>query len=219
MNGPPRKFTRRAAIAGFVTVALLVLSGALFCRVNARRHRYLMSPTVARDRCRGDNMLNLYGFLTDEWRARHSRGLKSVFNNGRVDYVPLEPGDTMMPSRLGDVVNTYGPSSLHWCLCPGVHNDPRYKILRRFMARQGRSSTNSELWSDYIYVPWTNGFDAPAHYPLIYDRKLANHGGKGINVFTVRGEPLWDGNAEWLQKFAREHPDLDIPLPDDLPEG
>jgi hypothetical protein len=86
-------------------------------------------------------------------------------------------------------------------------------------------------WMDYTYVSWPAVAEATASYPLMYDRRLANHGGKGINVLIVEqtihpaspGDPgsfhgqfFWDEGAVWLQRFAREHPDLRIPLPEDL---
>ena len=61
----------------------------------------------------------------------------------------------------------------------------------------------------------------------MYDRRLSNHGGKGINVLLVdvvnayegiRGPTFWfwDEDAKWLREFARGHPDVKIPLPEDL---
>lgn len=75
----------------------------------------------------------------------------------------------------------------------------------------------------YLYVYWPDGFwKTPAHYPLMYDKRLFNHKSKGIHILRVtgdvsrKGEVFFDKNAEWLQKFALEHPQYDIPMPEDL---
>jgi hypothetical protein len=86
-------------------------------------------------------------------------------------------------------------------------------------------------WMDYIYIPWPRTDGEYAKYPLMYDRRLSNHNGKGICVVlveqavcpacpdfpeTYKGQFFWDEGAKWLQKFAKEHPDLKIPMPEDL---
>ena len=86
-------------------------------------------------------------------------------------------------------------------------------------------------WMDYIYIPWQSTTGIYEKYPLMYDRRLSNHGGKGINVLLVEqivhpavppspesfhGQFFWDEGAKWLQKFAKEHPELNIPMPEDL---
>ena len=89
--------------------------------------------------------------------------------------------------------------------------------------------TSIDDWMDYFYVYWPEGIKTPGHYPILYDRRLSYHKGKGINVchvnvvvsfadYPVASGPwiTWDENAEWLTKFARDHPELDIPLPEDL---
>ncbi len=90
---------------------------------------------------------------------------------------------------------------------------------------------NIKEWMDYIYIPWPSTTEAYAKYPLMYDRCLSNHGGKGVNVLLVEqvvhpavppspesfhGQFFWDEGAQWLQKFAEEHPEYNIPLPEDL---
>ena len=84
-------------------------------------------------------------------------------------------------------------------------------------------STDPE--SDYIYIHWPSGDKTPDDYPLMYDRLLANHG-NGVLVYRMgtRAYGMWvprinallDENAEWLHEFARNHPEIDIPLPEDL---
>src|SRR4051812_25552269 len=48
----------------------------------------------------------------------------------------------------------------------------------------------------YYYVDWSKWFGptnaVPTSYPLIYDRFLSNHEGKGINLVLVDGTILWD---------------------------
>lgn len=89
--------------------------------------------------------------------------------------------------------------------------------------------TSVEDWLDHFYIYWPEGVNTPDDYPILYDRKLSYHEGKGINVCHVRvvtgfaGYPVsgdlaftWDEDAEWLKKFAKEHPEYDIPLPEDV---
>lgn len=71
--------------------------------------------------------------------------------------------------------------------------------------------------NDYVYVDWsgyyTNLYDVPSNYPVLYDRSLSNHCGTGINVIDLDGYVRWDGNAKWLRTFARKHPSYDIFIP------
>ena len=78
--------------------------------------------------------------------------------------------------------------------------------------------TNVVGESDYFYVDWAKLPQEPGtvsgKYPLIYDRRLANHDGQGINVLMVDGSVEWDSNAEWLKKFKVEHPDAKLSMPE-----
>jgi hypothetical protein len=47
----------------------------------------------------------------------------------------------------------------------------------------------------------------------VYDRTLANHEGRGVNVLTINGKVEWDAGAENLKKFASENPAFDMPVP------
>lgn len=76
-----------------------------------------------------------------------------------------------------------------------------------------RNVTN---WLDYIYVYWPAGTNMRGEYPLLFDRRLSYHGGKGVNVTFVDGSTIWDEKANHLREFARKHPELGIPLPEDL---
>ncbi len=109
-------------------------------------------------------------------------------------------------------------------------DDPHFWTCRWDRKIPG-SWTNVTDWIDYFYIPWPSVTGAYTNYPLMYGRRLANHGGKGINILlveqavhpgipghpeTFHGQIFWDEGAKWLQKFAKEHPDLKVPLPEDL---
>lgn len=94
--------------------------------------------------------------------------------------------------------------------------------------------TNISDWMDYFYLPWPSVTGVYTNYPLMYDRRLSNHRGKGINILLVEqtvnayypagpdsfhGQFFWDEGVEWLKKFAREHPELRIPMPEDVEES
>ncbi|MDD4871999.1 MAG: hypothetical protein PHR77_15690 [Kiritimatiellae bacterium] len=86
-------------------------------------------------------------------------------------------------------------------VCPGSKTKP------------GRM-TNVDEWMDYIYIPWGTRTNIPPEYPMLYDKHLNNHGNL-INMLYVDGSPGGDKNVSGLKRFAKEHPDLKIPLPKD----
>ena len=70
--------------------------------------------------------------------------------------------------------------------------------------------------SDYVYVNWEPFFgtnDAPAQYPLFYDRSLSNHLRIGVNVITTTSF-FWDFRGHWLRDFAEKHPEYHLPMPE-----
>lgn len=71
---------------------------------------------------------------------------------------------------------------------------------------------------NYFFVDWSKLPDEPGtsrgKYPLIYDRRLSNHDGRGINILMVDGSIVWDSNVDWLKKFAAEHPNAKLPVPE-----
>ena len=85
-------------------------------------------------------------------------------------------------------------------------------------------------YCDYTLVDWTTeatrSKTAPdesgsillrpqlSKYPLVFDRHLANHHGRGIHVILIDGTLLWDRDARWLKAFAAQHPEVRIPQPD-----
>ena len=97
------------------------------------------------------------------------------------------------------------PSSAIFLYCPGSGTKPG--LL-----------SNAEVWQDYIYIDWSRYYDdvqaVPRDYPLIYDRHLSNHDGKGINVVTVGGDVYWDPDAGKLCSFALWHREYEVPLPE-----
>jgi hypothetical protein len=70
----------------------------------------------------------------------------------------------------------------------------------------------------YAYVNWSaRGYahakDVPGAYPLIYDRTLSNHFGRGIFVVKVNGSVIWDPAAEWVRDFSNRHPEYRLENP------
>lgn len=71
---------------------------------------------------------------------------------------------------------------------------------------------------EYFFVDWSKLSDGPStssgKLPLMYDRRMSNHAGRGINILMVDGTVEWDSNAEWLKKFVAEHPHAKLPMPE-----
>ena len=76
--------------------------------------------------------------------------------------------------------------------------------------------TNASQEADYVYMHWDQfvGTNYPGNYPLIYDRRMQNHYGLGVNVLLTSGERFWDFRGRWLRKFAREHPEYKLRPPE-----
>jgi hypothetical protein len=96
---------------------------------------------------------------------------------------------------------TNSPAARVHLFCPGV----------------GRESSRLKNVNecDYTYVNWEPFFgtnSVPNDYPLIYDRRLSNHRGLGINVVTCGGSCFWDYRARWLRAFAAKHPEYHVPV-------
>jgi hypothetical protein len=111
-------------------------------------------------------------------------------------------------AAMGPAGKTCYISQLKIFLCPSSHSITG-------------SAANIDEWMDYIYIPWPGGTtNTPSDYPIMYDRRLSNHGGEGINVVRIGNMngtegAFWDEDAEQLKAFAAKHPDLHIPLPED----
>ena len=108
----------------------------------------------------------------------------------------------MFPTNVAEV-QVYASTAMHFH-CPGR---PLQSPVRW---------ANINEWMDYIYVYWPEGEKTPHDYPHMYDRRLANHGGAGINIALVDGSSFWDGHGQWLRKFAEAHPECQIQLPEDM---
>lgn len=126
----------------------------------------------------------------------------------------------------GELPTTFSAMSNHlhnasWYICPKGNRPPG-------------AWSNIDEWMDYFYLCWPSPAETYTNYPLMYDRRLSNHGGKGINVLlveqtvnpaippspkTFHGQFFWDEGAQWLKTFAREHPQAKIPMPEDLREA
>ena len=90
-------------------------------------------------------------------------------------------------------------------MCPAVHHQKEYV-------------PDGTQWGDYTYINWSKYYDipdkVPEDFPILYDRSMSNHGGRGINIVRIDGSVLWDPGAAWLRNFAASHPQYDIPVPE-----
>jgi prepilin-type processing-associated H-X9-DG protein len=104
------------------------------------------------------------------------------------------------PSKLEDIEKGLLNGLLH---CPGPPS-------------QTQTIGKSPHENDYVYVYWPqllsdSAKTLPGGYPIVYDAKLSNHNGKGINILLVDGSVIWDERARWLTHFAVEHPEIILP--------
>jgi hypothetical protein len=86
----------------------------------------------------------------------------------------------------------------------------------RWLAADTVTISNVSTQSEYVYINWKPFFgtnQVPPNYPLVYDRRMANHWGLGVNVLTT-SRIFWDFRARWLRDFAEKHPEYNLPLPD-----
>lgn len=127
---------------------------------------------------------------------------------------------------LGNAIRAYGltnagyPSELR-DLCPlGSTDNPVLYIPPVALWCPGRINSRFKdggEGTDYIYIRWPVLVqDRDSEYPLVYDRRLSNHDGIGINITTTSGRVFWDRNGKWLRKFVRKHPEFNIPLPEGM---
>lgn len=116
-----------------------------------------------------------------------------------------------------DNTNAFPPNITALCCLTGTCYITELKVFRCWASHtQVGSMTNVDEWMDYIYIPWATGANTPPDYPLMYDRRLSNHQGKGINVVYLDGHVEFDEGAKRLKAFAAKHPKLHIPMPEDL---
>jgi hypothetical protein len=129
--------------------------------------------------------------------------------------------------KIGKIFHLYAiqhdgafPPNLLTLLSP-----PYCAPLEIFWTKRHLKLTSIEDSIDYIYIYWPTGMKTPKNYPLMYSRRLSDFEGKIFIIFvnvvhdyrlSNPDNAFWDKNAEWLQKFAREHPQFKIPMPEDL---
>ena len=96
--------------------------------------------------------------------------------------------------------------------------DKTARILRCPGAKGLSTGTDIGSRTGYFYVDWSKWFGPtnllPASYPLIYDRSLQNHEGRGVNVVSVDGRISWDEGAQALRGFVAKHLEYQLPLPE-----
>jgi prepilin-type processing-associated H-X9-DG protein len=70
---------------------------------------------------------------------------------------------------------------------------------------------------DYFFIDWSTRLRGPDYkdstYPLLYDYRLSNHRGRGINIAMCDGTARWDPGAAWLKQFIAAHPEANLPMP------
>lgn len=94
-----------------------------------------------------------------------------------------------------------------------------HSVLReQWKQSEGMATFGTGNNKDYFFVDWSKQPELleklPSKRPLMYDRRLSNHDGRGINILMVDGSIEWDSNAEWLKKFAAQYPNVKLPLPE-----
>ncbi len=156
-------------------------------------------------------------WLAHQRESAHRKDcLSTLRSTGSALGVYCQEHNGKLPENFSLLSNFVGTPSLY--VCP-------------WNSKPCGSWTNIGEWMDYFYVPWPKVTGAYSNHPLMYDRRLANHGGKGINVLlveqvvhsavpadpqTFHGQFFWDEDAKWLRKFATDHPDRKIPMPVDM---
>lgn len=136
--------------------------------------------------------------------------ISSMFYNYRT--YRLEHGEHS-PTNAEQVASFGGGNGL-------VSWEANRPAIQRLLTCPGHGRTSSSpageaIVSDYIYVNWEPFFGTnaiPDDLPLIYDRHLANHASRGVNVLTT-SRFFWDDRARWLRNFATQHPKYHIELP------
>jgi hypothetical protein len=108
------------------------------------------------------------------------------------------------PHDLSQLQTELNADFSHMLECPGVDH-------------RAQHADSTEGIDDYVYINWSEqprGDDwQQGTYPLMYDRRMSNHSGRGVNVVLVDQEVFFDEGANWLKAFAQSHPDVQMPLP------
>jgi hypothetical protein len=137
-------------------------------------------------------------------QARRSKCFANIYQTHKAFLMFSMEHNNQFPTNIADMA-TYA-NNMKLFVCPSSGRIPP----------TARSVTELKDWLDYIYVPWPNGEETPGDYPQMYDRRMSHHRGEGINLVLVNGGAFWDQGAGYLLQFAVTHPDLHVPLPEDL---
>lgn len=91
-------------------------------------------------------------------------------------------------------------------------------LIEHWKRDEGKVGLGTGDSVDYYFVNWSKSPDGPGtpsgKHPLMYDRRLSNHDGRGINILMADGTVEWDADAQRLRKFAVEHPNAKVPMPE-----
>lgn len=97
----------------------------------------------------------------------------------------------------------------------------RCQIALIEFGKQRASATSASAADNndhYVFVNWSklpDGAGTPSgKYPLAYDRRRSNHGGRGINILMSDGTVEWDSEAQWLKRYSTDHPTSRLPMPE-----
>lgn len=102
-----------------------------------------------------------------------------------------------------------------------IHPEPAWFFTCPLRKDTTNSLRNVDDWMDYIYAHWPGDrANMPEHFPLLYDRRLSNHEGMGINILRLEGSGtsfqfgvFWDKEARWLKDYSAQHPEWHIRVP------
>lgn len=136
-------------------------------------------------------------------RSQCQRNLRSL--KTAVEEYPYD-NDGQRPITLDEALSNIGfgdaEKSSRMLRCPGIKNE----TVR---------GTDVASRTGYCYIDWSKWFGrtnvVPNTFPLLYDRALQNHEGKGVNVVLVDGTIFWDAEGCWLRDFAAKHPEYQLP--------
>ncbi len=129
----------------------------------------------------------------DRWRESDCKRRLQMLEVMVLDFEQTHDGK--LPSDLDEVRR--GPGRRWVLVCPATE-DNMYSE-----PEPGRCDYSLIDWSPELRAVTSDPnvllFQCPqfAKYPLIYDARLSNHGGRGINVILVDGTVFWDQGGAW----------------------
>lgn len=137
-------------------------------------------------------------------QARRSKCFDNIYQTHKSFVMFSMDHNKQFPTNIADMANYANNVKLF--LCPSSGRTPP----------TAHGVAELKDWLDYIYVPWPEGEETPGDYPQMYDRRMSHHRSEGINLLLVNGGAFWDQGAGYLLQFAITHPNLHVPLPEDL---